>query len=92
MFEHTVFFLPVCHAAFSKYISGESCTNRLRSVTIKNMAGFLQKIFGSKNERELKRLFNAVDKVNSLEPSVSSLSDTQLKAKTEEFKKEAGIR
>lgn len=51
------------------------------------MAGFLQKIFGSKNERELKRLFNAVDKVNSLEPSVSSLSDTQLKAKTEEFKK-----
>ena len=51
------------------------------------MASFLQKIFGSKNERELKRLFNAVDKVNSLEPSVSSLSDSQLKAKTEEFKK-----
>lgn len=50
------------------------------------MVGILQKIFGTKNERELKRLFDAIDEINSLEPSIGSLSDEQLKAKTEEFR------
>lgn len=52
----------------------------------------LSKIFGTKNERELKRLFAHVDGIKNLEPSYSSLSDLQLKNKTEEFKKrlEAG--
>jgi preprotein translocase subunit SecA len=50
------------------------------------MVGILKKIFGTKNDRELKRLFDVVDKINSLEPSISSLSDEQLKAKTEEFR------
>jgi preprotein translocase subunit SecA len=57
------------------------------------MFGFLlKKIFGTKNERELKRLWPIVHKINSLEPSVTSLSDKDLKKKTEEFKKrlEAG--
>lgn len=56
------------------------------------MIGILQKIFGTKNERELKRLFAVVDEINSLEPSISSLSNDQLKAKTDEFRKrlEAG--
>jgi preprotein translocase subunit SecA len=43
-------------------------------------------IFGSKNERELKRMAPLVDQINSLEPEIKALSDDQLKAKTPEFK------
>ena len=48
--------------------------------------GFIQKLFGSKNERELKKLQPIVDRINSLEPSLKGLSDADLKAKTTEFK------
>ncbi|MEJ2314941.1 MAG: preprotein translocase subunit SecA [Nitrospirota bacterium] len=48
---------------------------------------FLKKIFGTKNEREIKRLSPLVDKVSSIEPSVSALSDSELKAKTDEFRR-----
>ncbi|BCB96645.1 protein translocase subunit SecA [Dissulfurispira thermophila] len=51
------------------------------------MVGILQKIFGTKNERELKRLFEFVDEINNLEPSTASLSNEQLQAKTDEFRK-----
>lgn len=50
------------------------------------MVNILKKIFGTKNERELKRLFDNVDQVNALEPSAAALSDEQLKGKTEEFR------
>jgi preprotein translocase subunit SecA len=50
------------------------------------MVEILKKIFGTKNDRELKRLFNRVEEINNLEPLTSSLSDAQLRAKTEEFK------
>ncbi|MCL4503321.1 MAG: preprotein translocase subunit SecA [Deltaproteobacteria bacterium] len=46
----------------------------------------LKKIFGSKNERELKRLAPMVDAINSLEPEYRDLSDAALRAKTAEFK------
>jgi preprotein translocase subunit SecA len=46
----------------------------------------LKKIFGTKNEREIKRLWPIVESVNSLEPSVSVLTDDQLKSKTNEFR------
>jgi preprotein translocase subunit SecA len=45
------------------------------------------KIFGSRNERELKTLLPIVQKVNKLEDEIQSLSDEALKAKTDEFKK-----
>ncbi|MCL4476961.1 MAG: preprotein translocase subunit SecA [Nitrospirae bacterium] len=48
--------------------------------------GMLKKIFGTKNEREMKRLWPMVDRINALEPRISSLSDEQLKAKTPEFR------
>jgi len=52
------------------------------------MFGFLlKKIFGTKNERELKRLWPIVDKINSLESSVVNLTDKGLREKTDEFKK-----
>ncbi len=52
----------------------------------------LRKVFGTKNERELKRLWPIVEQVNSFETQIASLSDTQLRDKTEEFKRrlEAG--
>ncbi|MEE9231869.1 MAG: preprotein translocase subunit SecA, partial [Nitrospirales bacterium] len=49
-------------------------------------------LFGSKNERELKRLIPQVDKANELEPSLQPLDDPGLAEKTQTFKKrlEAG--
>ncbi|MFH1778424.1 MAG: preprotein translocase subunit SecA [Candidatus Omnitrophota bacterium] len=46
----------------------------------------LSKIIGTQNERELKRLAPKVDLINGLEPKISSLSDSELRAKTDEFK------
>ncbi len=47
---------------------------------------FLTKVFGSKNERELKKLQPFVDQINSLEPEIKALSDDQLRAQTAKFK------
>jgi preprotein translocase subunit SecA len=46
----------------------------------------LKKIFGSKNDRELKRLAPLVDRITALEPEYRDLSDARLQAKTPEFK------
>jgi len=46
----------------------------------------LTKIFGTKNERDLKKLQPKVAAINALEPRISQLSDAQLQAKTAEFK------
>ena len=51
------------------------------------MFKILSKIIGTKNEREIKRLWTVVEQINSLEPSVTPLSDAELKAKTDEFRK-----
>ncbi len=42
----------------------------------------LKKIIGSKNDRELKRLWARVQEINVLEPGIKALSDSELKAKT----------
>jgi preprotein translocase subunit SecA len=47
---------------------------------------WLTKIFGSKNERELKKLWPVVDKINSFEPSMKALSNEELKDQTLRFK------
>ena len=49
-------------------------------------ATIVKKIFGSKSERDVKRLRPLVAKINALEESYQSLTDEQLKAKTQEFK------
>jgi preprotein translocase subunit SecA len=46
----------------------------------------LTKVFGSQNERELKRLQPIVDQINALEPATQALSDEELKAQTAVFK------
>ena len=47
---------------------------------------FLTKIFGSKNERELKKLQPVVDQINSIEPTVQAMDDVQLAQQTIRFR------
>jgi len=56
------------------------------------VTNLLNLIFGSKNDREIKRLRPIVDRINALEPSLTPLSDLALTDKTEAFRKrlEAG--
>ncbi|HEY5038082.1 MAG TPA: preprotein translocase subunit SecA, partial [bacterium] len=46
----------------------------------------LTKLFGSKNDRELKKLQPKVEAINALEPTIQALTDAQLRQKTTEFK------
>ncbi len=46
----------------------------------------IAKIFGTSNEREIKRITPLVDAIGALEPEMKQLSDEQLRAKTEEFR------
>ena len=48
---------------------------------------FFKKIFGSRNERLVKAMRKIVAQINDLESGLQSLTDEQLKAKTEEFRK-----
>ena len=49
--------------------------------------GFLQKIFGTHSENELKRIYPIVDHIEELEPQMKELSDEELRDKTKEFKR-----
>lgn len=49
-------------------------------------APLLKKLFGSKNEREVKRMLKTVNIVNAFEEKMVALSDEQLRSKTAEFK------
>ena len=46
----------------------------------------LGKVFGTRNEREVKRMLPRVEAITALEPEMQKLSDEQLRAKTEEFR------
>jgi len=46
----------------------------------------IAKVFGTSNERELKRIMPLVERINALEPGIKQLSDDQLRAKTDEFR------
>lgn len=45
-----------------------------------------QKIFGTQNQRELKRMRKTIEQINALEENFESLSDAELQQKTPEFK------
>ncbi len=49
--------------------------------------GFFEKLFGTHSERELKKIKPIVDRIIALEDEYKNLSDTDLKAKTEIFRK-----
>ena len=46
----------------------------------------LKKVFGSRNDRLIKRMSKTVDRVNALEPEMEGLDDEALRAKTQEFR------
>ncbi|HXX10297.1 MAG TPA: preprotein translocase subunit SecA, partial [Burkholderiales bacterium] len=50
------------------------------------IATLLRKIFGSRNERLIKRYMHTVRAINALEPRIETLSDAELRAKTDELK------
>jgi preprotein translocase subunit SecA len=46
----------------------------------------IAKVFGTSNEREIKRIVPLVEGINALEPAMKQLSDEQLRGKTDEFR------
>lgn len=49
--------------------------------------GLLSKVIGTHSEREVKRVIPIVDKIEGMEPEMEKMSDEELRAKTDEFKK-----
>ena len=50
------------------------------------LTGLLKKVFGSKNDRELKRMMRMVKTINALEGDLEKLTDEEIKGKTLEFR------
>ena len=50
------------------------------------LAGLLKKVFGSRNDRLIRRYMQTVRLINSLEPQIQPLSDEALRGKTDEFR------
>ena len=48
--------------------------------------GLFDKIFGTRSQREIKKIMPTVDKILALEESYAALSEEALQAKTQEFK------
>jgi preprotein translocase subunit SecA len=51
------------------------------------MLGIAKKIFGTENDRKLKKLRPLIDKINGLEPQFEAMTDDALKAQTDIYKK-----
>ena len=49
--------------------------------------GLLTKFFGTHSEREVKMIMPLVDRINELRPAMQKLDDSQLRAKTDEFRR-----
>lgn len=54
------------------------------------IGSFLTKIFGSKNERELKKIDPVIEMINALEPRIQLMSDDELKSQTQLFRERIG--
>ncbi|MCW2477801.1 preprotein translocase subunit SecA [Candidatus Symbiopectobacterium sp. NZEC135] len=50
------------------------------------LTSILTKVFGSRNDRTLRRMRKVVDVISRMEPTIEALSDDELKAKTAEFR------
>src|SRR5437762_9820504 len=76
-----VFPQPSCIQYVSIYFDA-LCARDLNTLIGKLAA----KIFGTANEREMKRIRPLVEQISALEPQMQQLSDEQLRAKTDEFR------
>ena len=65
--------------------TGPLCGRPPRNLDLIN--ALLGKVFGTKNEREIKRLLPNVEAINALEPAMQKLSDEQLREKSAEFRR-----
>ena len=54
------------------------------------IGSIVRKLLGSRNERELTRIQQTVEKVNALEPQMAELDDAGIRAKTDEFRQRLG--
>ncbi|MFA7387995.1 MAG: preprotein translocase subunit SecA [Thiohalobacteraceae bacterium] len=54
------------------------------------LGNLVRKVFGSRNERQVKRMFKSVEQINALEADIAKLSDEQLRARTAEFRERLG--
>src|SRR4051812_4419594 len=54
------------------------------------IGNILAKVVGTKNDRELKRLWPKVASIGALEPQMQKLTDGELRAKTDEFRERLG--
>ncbi len=50
----------------------------------------VKKVFGTKNDREIKRFMPVVEEINGLEPEFEKLTDGELREKTDEFRRRLG--
>jgi preprotein translocase subunit SecA len=57
-------------------------------MTMVSLGGLARKLFGSSNERRIRSFSSRVSEINALEPQIKALTDAQLRAKTDEFKKQ----
>ncbi|MEM6793473.1 MAG: preprotein translocase subunit SecA [Acidobacteriota bacterium] len=48
----------------------------------------LTKVFGTRHERDIKRMQSVIQEINALEPQIEELTDERLQAKTEEFRQQ----
>ncbi len=69
-------------------ISSKLCSFSVENKRIGSsmLSTLIKKMFGSRNERTLKRMEKMVETINQLEPQIQSLTDEALRAKTAEFK------
>src|SRR5260370_16447044 len=61
-------------------------SNRGKKTGAELIGKALAKVFGTQNERDLKRIAPRVGQINALEPEMQRLTDEQLRAKTDEFR------
>ena len=54
------------------------------------LGNIVKKVFGTKNDREIKRYTPVVEQINGLEPEFEKLTDTELREKTGEFRQRLG--
>ncbi len=54
------------------------------------LGNLVKKVFGTKNDREIKRFMPLVEEINGLEPDFEKLTDGELREKTDEFRRRLG--
>jgi len=59
----------------------------VRRIPLETEMSFITKLFPPRNEKELKKIYPLVDRIEALEPQMKALEDAVLMAKTEEFRK-----